>query len=560
MANTTRGSGADQRPQKTRHEDRYDAVIVGAGLAGLYMLYRLRALGLKTRVFEAGSGVGGTWFWNRYPGARCDVESMDYSYSFSEELQQTWHWSERYATQPEILRYINHVADRFDLWPAIQLETRVIAAHYAAKQRRWVITTDGGATVAAKYCIMATGCLSSTQVPSFSGLASFEGQWYHTGNWPHQAVDFTGQRVGIIGTGSSAIQSIPVIAQQAAHLYVFQRTPNFSLPARNAPLDPEYERWLKAHYAEHRRKARQTRAGFIVPINDVSALAVIPEERLREYESRWSRGGFSFMSSFKDLGTNKAANDTAAEFVRAKIRALVHDPAVAEALLPHDHPIGTKRICLDSHYFETYNRPNVSLVNLRQTPLETITPTGLRTTEREYQLDSLVLATGFDAMTGALFAIDIRGRAGRSLKRQWAHGPRAYLGLAIAGFPNLFLITGPGSPSVLSNMIVSIEHHVDWIAKAITYLHTHDYIGLEATPEAEAAWVEHTYEVAQTTLYPLANSWYLGSNIPGKPRTFMPYAGGVGVYQQRCAEIAAQGYVGFRLLRRRPESAAAAGS
>jgi len=525
-----------------------DAVIVGAGFAGLYTLHRLRGLGLSARVFEAGSGVGGTWYWNRYPGARCDVESMDYSYSFSDELQQEWQWTERYASQPEILRYINHVADRFDLRRDVQLDTRVTAAVFDDATNRWAIETDRGDRVSARFCIMATGCLSDAQVPDIRGRETFAGRWYHTGRWPHEGVDFTGQRVGVIGTGSSAIQSIPIIARQAAHLFVFQRTPNYSVPARNAPLDPDYERRVKASYAEFRRQARESRVGFVVERSEESALAVAPDEREREYEKRWSRGGLGFSAAYADLLTSQDANDTAARFFRDKIRGIVRDPSVADALCPLDYPLGTKRLCVDTEYYATFNRDNVTLVDLRKTPIEAITPHGVRTRDAGYEVDSLVFATGFDAMTGALLNIDIRGRAGRTLKATWAAGPRTYLGIAIAGFPNLFTITGPGSPSVLSNMIVSIEQHVDWIADCIAYLSQHGRDGIEATAEAEEAWVAHVNEVGHATLYPLAKSWYMGANVPGKPRIFMPYIGGVGVYRQKCDDVAAKGYAGFTLM------------
>ncbi len=524
-----------------------DAVIVGAGFAGLYMLHRLRGLGLSVRVYEAGSGIGGTWYWNRYPGARCDVESMDYSYSFSDALQQEWRWTERYASQPEILRYIDHVADRFDLRRDIQLETRVTAAVFDDATNRWAVRTDRGDHVSARFCIMATGCLSAAQVPRFKGLETFEGTWYHTGNWPHDGVDFTGQRVGVIGTGSSAIQSIPIIAEQAAHLFVFQRTPNFSVPARNAPLDPDYERQVKSGYAEFRRRARESRVGFVVERREESALAVAPEERRREYETRWCRGGLGFTAIYADLLTNKDANDTAAEFFRDKIRGTVRDPAVAEALVPQHYPVGTKRLCVDTNYYDTFNRDNVTLVDIRKAPIEAITAQGLRTWDEAYALDSIVFATGFDAMTGALLSIDIRGRAGQTLQEKWEAGPRTYLGVAIAGFPNLFAITGPGSPSVLSNMIVSIEQHVDWIADCLVYLREHRREAIEANVEAEHAWVAHVNEVGHLTLYPLANSWYMGANVPGKPRIFMPYIGGVGAYRQKCDDVAAKGYEGFVL-------------
>jgi cyclohexanone monooxygenase len=536
-----------------------DAVVVGAGLAGLYMLHRLRGLGLRVRVYEAGGGVGGTWYWNRYPGARCDTESMDYSYSFSDELQQEWRWTERYAGQAEILRYIEHVADRFDLRRDVQLRTRVTAAHFDEATGRWRIQTERGERVSAAFCVMAVGCLSAAQLPEIEGRASFAGRWYHTGHWPHEGVDFAGQRVGVIGTGSSAIQAIPIIARQAARLFVFQRTPNFSLPARNAPLDPAAERTMKANYAEHRRRARESRTGMLLEPNDQPALSASPEERRNQYEARWARGGFGLMAAFSDLGTNRDANETAAEFVRAKIRQTVHDPAVADALSPRDHPIGTKRICVDTDYFETFNRENVTLVDLRKQPIEAITPTGLRTRDAAYELDSLVFATGFDAMTGPLLRIDVRGRGGLALKEKWAAGPRTYLGVATAGFPNLFTITGPGSPSVLSNMIVSIEQHVDWIADCLAYLRQHGLSTIEATAEAEERWGAHVEAAANATLHPLANSWYVGANVPGKPRVFMPYIGGVGAYRRTCDEVAANGYAGFALTAQAEPVGVAAG-
>jgi cyclohexanone monooxygenase len=541
------GSRTARDPLPTEPAPSLDAVVVGAGFAGLYMLHRLRGLGLRARVYEAGAGVGGTWYWNRYPGARCDVESMDYSYSFSEELEQEWHWTERYAAQPEILKYANHVADRFDLRRDIRFETRVRSAVFDEAESLWRIETDRGDRVSARFCIMATGCLSDAQIPDFEGLETFEGSWYHTGRWPHEGVDFTGRRVGIIGTGSSAIQSTPIIAQQAAHLFVFQRTPNFSMPAQNAPLDPDYERWVKAHYAEFRRQARESRVGFVVERSGDSAVAVSREEREREYERRWQRGGLGFSAAYTDLLTSQEANDTAAEFFRAKIRAIVRDPAVAELLCPRTYPLGTKRLCVDTGYYATFNRDNVTLVDVSRAPIEAITPKGVRTGGVEYAVDDLVFATGFDAMTGALLDIDIRGRGGLPLREAWAGGPRTYLGIAIAGFPNLFTITGPGSPSVLSNMIVSIEQHVDWITDCLDHLRARGHATIEPTAEAQAAWVQHVSDVGHMTLYPRAPSWYMGANIPGKPRIFMPYIGGVGVYRQKCDEVAARGYEGFAL-------------
>jgi len=524
-----------------------DVVVVGAGLAGMYALYRLRQLGFRARAFETASDVGGTWYWNRYPGARCDVESMEYSFSFSNELQQEWHWTERYAGQAEILRYVNHVADRFDLRRDIQFNTRVVSAHFDDAGTRWLITTEHGERVSARFCIMAVGCLSTAQVPAIPGLDSFQGRWYHTGRWPHEAVDFSGQRVGVIGTGSSGIQSIPVIARQAAHLYVFQRTPNFAFPARNAPLDPDDERRIKSGYADLRKAERESRTGYMIDRGEQSALDVAPEERTREYARRWERGGFGYTSAYRDLLTDQSANETAADYVRARIREIVRDPQVAELLSPRDHPIGTKRLPLDTGYYETYNRNNVTLVDIRTSPIEAITPTGLRTNAAGYALDSIVFATGFDAMTGPLFRIDIRGRDGCALRGKWEAGPRTYLGIASAGFPNLFLITGPGSPSVLSNMIVSIEQHVDWTIDCLSYLRDHGFDRIEPDRAAEDTWVEHVNEIAHATLYPQANSWYMGANIPGKPRIFMPYVGGVGTYRQTCDDIAEDGYRGFTL-------------
>ena len=528
----------------------YDVLIVGAGVAGLYLLYQFREMGLKAHAIEAGDGVGGTWYWNRYPGARCDIESLDYSYSFSDELQQEWTWSERYAGQPEILRYVNHVADRFDLRRDIQFSTRVTAATYDEGTVLWRLETDSGEQLTAKYCVMATGCLSVPQVPQIEGRESFTGPSYYTGWWPHEGVDFTGQRVGVIGTGSSAIQSIPHIAQQADHLFVFQRTPNYSVPAHNGPVAPEHVRSVKENYAEFRQTARESRSGFVSapsPYQDLSALEVTEEERRQQYEWRWEIGGFGFTGAFSDLLRDEEANETAAEFVRERIREIVKDPDVARKLIPRDYAIGTKRLCLDTNYYETYNRDNVTLVDIRSNPIEEITPTGLRTTETGYEFDALVFATGFDAMTGALLAIDIRGREGISLRDEWEAGPRTYLGISMAGFPNLFTITGPGSPSVLSNMMVSIEQHVEWVTGCIEYMEERQIRTIEARREDQDEWVDHVNEVGDMTLYPKTGSWYMGANIEGKTRVFMPYIGGVGAYREKCDEVAAEGYTGFSL-------------
>ena len=525
----------------------FDAVVVGAGFAGLYMLHKLRQAGFTVRVFEAGSDVGGTWYWNRYPGARCDVESMEYSYSFSEDLQQQWEWTERYAGQPEILRYANHVAERFDLRRDIVFNTRVQRALFNETEGRWRITTAADETVSARFCIMATGCLSSANLPDFEGRDSFAGQTYHTGRWPHDGVDFSGKRVGIVGTGSSAIQAIPVIAAEAKHLTVFQRTPNYSIPARNGTIDEQLVRDIKAEYPAFRARNYAMPAGFgsKIPQNDAPAHSDDDSARQANYAKRWQRGGFGFLSAYNDLLTDREANITAAEFVRQRIRETVEDPTVAELLCP-DNVIGCKRPCLDTGYFETYNRPNVSLVDVRSNPIERITPQGIVVAGQEHELDAIVFATGFDAMTGAVLSIDIRGRDGTALREKWDGGPRTYLGLGTAGFPNLFLISGPGSPSVLTNMLCSIEQHVNWIADCLERLREGDIATIEATPAAEDAWVDHVNAVADTTLYPTCNSWYLGKNIPGKPQVFMPLIG-FPPYVEKCDAVAANGYEGFDL-------------
>jgi cyclohexanone monooxygenase len=524
----------------------YDVVVVGAGFAGMYMLHRLRGQGSSVRVYEQGGDVGGTWYWNRYPGARCDIESMQYSYSFSNELQQEWEWSERYAPQPEILKYASHVADRFNLRPDIQLDTRVERAVFDKSSHGWSVTTSDGKTVTAKYVVLATGCLSNARMPDIKGLSDFRGQVYHTGHWPHGQVDFTGLRVGVIGTGSSAIQSVPVIAAQAKHLTVFQRTANFSIPARNAALTPEERDSFRANYPEIRRIAREEmRNGIVQELPDRGALDDGDNARRAKYESRWTYGGLTFLAVYNNLVLDKTANDTAADFVRGKIAEIVRDPRTAKLLQPRDHPIGSKRICVDTDYYAAFNRPNVTLVDIKSSPIEAILPNAVRTGGKDHEVDALVLATGFDAMTGSVAKIDIRGRDGQTLNAKWAEGPRTYLGLMSAGFPNLFIITGPGSPSVLSNMIVAIEQHVDWIADAIATLRDRGLDTIEAGKDAEDKWVAHVNEVAHTTLYPQANSWYMGANIPGKPRIFMPYIGGVNVYRQICNDVVAWGYEGF---------------
>ncbi len=528
-----------------RDQNSFDVAVVGAGFAGMYMLYRLRSLGLSAVVLEAGGGVGGTWYWNRYPGARCDVESMEYSYQFSEALQQEWEWSERYAAQPEILEYANHVADRFDLRRDIQFDTRVLATRFDDRENAWEITTQLG-PINASFCVMATGCLSSPNKPEFPGANLFGGDVYHTGLWPHEPVDFTSKRVAVIGTGSSAVQSIPIIAQAADHLFVFQRTPNYAVPAHNHLLDPTYRQAIKADYPALRARAKLNATGIDFDYSERLALETPDQERRREYESRWHRGGLSFLGAFMDIMVDDEANKTAADFVRAKIRRTVRDYEVAELLSPQD-TIGCKRLCIDTGYYETFNRPNVSLVDVSQSPVE-ISETGVVTAGRTYGVDAIVFATGFDAMTGALAKIDIRGSHGGSLQEAWQEGPRTYLGLMTAGFPNMFTVTGPGSPSVLTNMLPTIEQHVDWIAEAIAHLRSNHLSRMEPEVEAQNAWVAHGNELAGRTLRYGCGSWYLGANIPGKPRVFMPYIGGLPRYMKKCRDVVDSGYEGFILM------------
>ncbi|MEZ0363066.1 flavin-containing monooxygenase [Mycobacterium sp. pUA109] len=525
-----------------------DVVVVGAGFAGLYALHRLRRDGLSVRVFEAADGVGGVWYWNRYPGARCDVESVDYSYSFDEQLQQDWDWSEKYATQPEILRYLNHVADRFDLRRDISFGTRVTDLVLDEAALRWQVRTDAGDQVSARFCVLAVGPLSNANIPAIDGLDAFAGEVYHTAAWPHDGVDFTGKHVGVIGTGSSGIQAIPPIARQAARLYVFQRTANYSVPAGNVPLDDATRRAHKAGYPERRRRSRASGGGSPHQPHPKSALEVSDEERRAAYEQRWQLGGVLFSKTFPDQMLTVAANDTARLFWEDKVRAIIDDPATAELLIPRDHPIGAKRICTDDNYYQTFNRDHVELVNLRATPIQRIDAAGLHTTDSHYRLDALVLATGFDAMTGSVAKINIVGRGGATLNDAWAGGPLTYLGLGVPGFPNLFNMTGPGSPSVLANMVLHSELHVDWVADALGYLAAHGAAGLEARADAADDWGAECTRRAADTLMPQANSWYLGANIAGKPRVFMPFVGGFGVYGQIIADIAAAGYKGFDVL------------
>ena len=523
-----------------------DVVVVGAGFSGLYLLYRLRKAGFSTRVFERGGDVGGTWYWNRYPGARCDVESLQYSYSFDEQLQQDWHWPEKFSAQPDILAYANHVADRFNLKKDIEFNIEVKASRFDENLKTWKITTNTGEEIDAQYFIMATGCISTTQIPNIKGLSDYVGNTFHTGDWPHEEVDFSGQSIAVIGTGSSGIQSIPVLAKQAKKLTVFQRTPNYSIPSQNEPMTKKYERSWKDVYSERRKEMRYSAHGSLKDLNDVPALSVDEDQRQELYTKRWAIGGTGFLGSFNDLLTNADANYTAAEYVRQQIKRVVKDKETAEILCPRSYPIGTKRICIDTGYFETYNRENVKLVDISKKPIQRLVTDGIIVDDQLYPFDSIIFATGFDAMTGSIFNVDIKGRDGLALKEKWNAGPKTYLGLMSASFPNLFMITGPGSPSVKSNMIMSIEQHVDLVIETLLSMRRKGLSVVEPELEAENKWVDHVQEVANKTLFPQANSWYMGANIPGKPRLFMPYIGGVGAYREICEEIVANNYRGFK--------------
>ncbi|MCQ3812329.1 MAG: NAD(P)/FAD-dependent oxidoreductase [Acidimicrobiia bacterium] len=541
-------------------EPDFDVVIIGAGAAGLYALHRLRGLGLSAKVFEKGDGVGGTWYWNRYPGARCDVESWDYCYTFSEELEQEWEWTERFPTQPELERYFNHVADRFDLRRDIEFDTRVEQARFDEGDNHWLVTTSKGATVSARFLISAAGCLSEVNTPRFEGANTFEGQQIHTARWPKDGIDVTGMRVGVIGTGSTGVQAIPQLAKQADHLFVFQRTPQFAIPARNRPLDEEQLEELKHNYRERWALKRESPTGMGRLRPKVSsALEVDEATRTRLLENSWALGGPGFARTFDDVMTNTESNQLTAQFVRDKIKDKVENPDAAESLLEIDHPLGARRLIVEIGYFETYNRPNVTLVDVAASPIEKITPQGLRTADgSSYDLDLIVYATGFDGMTGALLAMDIQGIGGLPLREKWANGAGAYLGLVASEFPNLFMITGPGSPAVYSNVIFSIEQHVDWIADCLAHMLDHDLDRIDSDPKAEAEWTRQVHEIAAQSIVGKTDSWWTGANIDGKPKGVTFYLGGTNTYAAICDQIAANGYEGFVLgkhLAQRPIAA-----
>jgi cyclohexanone monooxygenase len=536
------------RSQRPNVPASVDVIVVGAGLGGLYAHHKFRSLGLKLFGFEAAPEVGGTWFWNRYPGARCDVESLDYTYSFSDELLNEWRWTERFATQPEILRYVNYVADRFDLRRDIAFDTRVTAARFDERTNRWTVETSQGDRTTAQFLVTTVGCLSAPKPPEFAGLEDFTGRWVQTSAWPREAVEIAGKRVAVIGTGSSGIQAIPVIAREAAQLTVFQRTPNFSLPAKNGPVRPEFEAKVRADYPQYVKLNKRTKGGVQPKVATGKSTFEVPEdERLVEMDRAWNYGTAGMQGLYRDILTDVKANEIVAEFVRGKIREIVEDPATAEKLSPRDHPFGTKRLCLDTDYFATFNRPNVELVDIRATPIERITANGVKTSEREREFDLIVFATGFDAMTGPILRMNIEGAGGRRLTDEWRDGPAAYLGLMIESFPNLFTVNGPGSPSVLCNMIPTLEHHVDWIADCIAHMRKGGLERIDVEPAAQEAWAGEVQAVAGRTLYPQAKSWYMGDNVSGKPRMFLAYVGGFVDYTDRCEEVARSGYTGFRL-------------
>lgn len=542
----TISSAANSNDTPARNE--FDVVIIGAGIAGIGMLRRLRDEGYSVVVLEAGSGIGGTWFWNRYPGACCDSASEIYSYSFSDELLQTWSWKTRYPTQPQVLSYLEYVAEHFDLNRHIKLNQRVASATFDKAESVWRVTTISGEQFVSKFAMTAVGNLSEPLEPIHDGLQDFKGELYYTARWPHEPVDLHGKKVAVIGTGSSGIQIVPAIANDVAQLTVFQRTANYAIPARNHPMAPETEAQIKANYPAIREEARWTPTGNLYVSEDLSALAVIPEERVKRYEADWNEGGFKMLfGSYSDLGSDIEANRTVADFVRDKIKSIVKDPKKLEKLLPTDHPIGTKRPPLDENYFETFNRENVDLVDIKSEPIVRLTANGIRTTNAEYDFDVIIFATGFDAVTGALNKIDIGTSDGKKLKDEWVHGPRTYLGLATAGFPNLFMISGPQSPSVMGTVTISIEQHIEWIGDLLLFAREHGYDLIEAMPEAQDEWVKHVEELISGSLLVQNNSWYLGSNIPGKPRVILTYAGGFGNYRNRVNAVRDAGYEGFTL-------------
>lgn len=555
----------DQQSGKEAARDRDDVIIVGAGFAGMYMLHRLRQAGFPVRCFEAGSGPGGTWYWNRYPGARCDIHSLAYSYSFSKELEQEWEWSELYAAQPEIERYANHVADRFDLRRSIQFNTRVESCTFDDAKHTWTVTTDKGETARARYLIMATGGYSVPAKPQLPGLERFQGEAYFTNQWPQHDVDYTGKRVGIIGTGSSGVQTATAVAaEKIKHLTIFQRTANFIVPGWNRAADPDYTREFKAGYDAFRAEAKWTGNGTLFPkVKSLGTLTSGPiadldgEALKQRLEELWQTGGLYFFGGVSDLMTSEVANNHVSDFFRQKIRERVRDPKLAELLMPRGFFIGERRIISENGYLEIFDRSDVSLVDVKSDPIQEITATAVKTRDSEYPLDILILATGFDSGTGAMLQMDLRGKRGQSFKDKWADGPLTYLGLMANGFPNMFMLAQPGSPSIRSQVLVSIEQHVDWVFDFLEHARAKRVVEIEASQAAEDAWTTHASEVAMKSLFARAETQYVGANIPGKPRVYLAYLGGVGVYRKTCDTIRENDYEGFIL---KTESGALPGS
>jgi len=524
-----------------------DVVVVGAGFAGLYQVHRLTKAGYKVRAFDKAPGVGGTWYWNRYPGARCDIESLTYSYSFDSDLQREWKWPQRYAEQPDLLRYIEHVADRFDLRKHYSFSTSVESAVFDESDGRWKIRTSTGEEVSTQFFVMATGCLSVPLEPKFKGLEQFKGERYFTSRWPHEKVNFTGKRVGVIGTGSSSIQASPLIAKEAEQMVVFQRTPQFAIPAWNRVMSDEEMRSAQENYEEIRRLVRQSEVGIAYEGPTIGAKQADAEELEKQLDFAWKRGGYLMLAAYPDLVTDLESNEIVSKWVKNKIRERIKDPKTADKLMPQ-YPMGAKRLCVDTNYFETFNRDNVSLVDLRESGIESFTDKGIRMENgTEYQLDAVVFATGFDAMTGALLAFDIRGRQGQSLRDKWKEGTKNYLGVTVSGFPNMFMITGPGSPSVLYNMVSSIEQNVDFVFDTIDHLRKNGYASIEAKEREENAWTKYVVWISTQTIYTKVKSWYTGGNVAGKPVGFMPYAGGGTTYFEYVRQVIDDGYRGFSL-------------
>lgn len=524
---------------------RLDVVIVGAGFGGMYAVYKFREMGLKIQGFEAGGDVGGVWYWNRYPGARVDLPSIDYSFSFSPEIEQEWTWSEQFAAQPELLRYINFVAERLDLRRHIQFNTRVKSAVWDEARELWTVTTERGDVYEATYCIMATGPLSVPKDPEIPGLARYQGRLLRAARWPHEPVRFAGQRVGVIGTGSTGIQIVQEVGKEAGELFVFQRTPSFTMPMRNEELTPDYVAEVKRHYAGIRESARNSAVGGTRPQSTRAFFSVTPNQRRQLLEDAWKNGGLAMLGTYADLLTNPEANEHVAEFVRGKIDEVVQDPVTAEKLKPRDYPIFARRPCLDSSYYETYNRPNVHLIDCLTDPILEITEKGVRTQAGEVELDVLILATGYDGLTGALLAFDVVGRQGLTVNEKWKDGARSHLGLMMEGFPNLFMTTGPNGPAALANIIRISENDVDWIAAAITHMAQHGLTAMEPTAEAEQRWMDIVFALSQRSLLLKAKTWYVGANVKDKPQGLTLFTGGFAKYREHCHAAAQDGYRSF---------------